>query len=328
MKKALTLSLAVLLCLTALLPLVSCQEKKEKIVVWTSAEDFRIADMKERFAKQFPDCDITIEYKSTGEIASKLLGEGTKTKCDIVYSLEYGYLDKLEEEGYLADLSEYDMTVFEDDVVRSDHYIVSERNGGAVILNPDVLQKKGIAEPTCYDDLLKPEYKGLVAMPSPKSSGTGYMFLRNLTNAWGEDKAFAYFDKLSQNVLSYPTSGSGPVNMLCQGEIAVGLGMTAQAVQKINDGQKLKIVYFDEGSPYSLYGHAMVKGKEERACVKELFDFIVSTYIKENNEKFFPEPIIKGFTPTVENYPTDIKYGDMSNDTQGEKERLLAKWSY
>ena len=51
-----------------------------------------------------------------------------------------------------------------------------------------------------YEDLLKPEYKGLISMPSPKASGTGYIFLKALVNSMGEDKAFAYFDKLSKNV--------------------------------------------------------------------------------------------------------------------------------
>lgn len=328
MKRLFALALASLLCLGTLLSLAACGEKKEKIVIWTSAEDFRIADMEERFGKQFPDYDIKIEYMSTGDIAAKLLSEGTNSQCDIVYSMEYGYLSKMEAAGYLADLSEYDMSGFVEDVVKSKYYIVSERNGGAIILNLSVLRDKGLAEPTCYADLLKPEYKGLISMPSPKSSGTGYMFLRNLTNAWGEEQAFDYFDKLSENILAFTAAGSGPVNALCQREAAIGLGMTATAVQKINDGTDLKIVFFEEGSPYSLYGHGMVKGKEERACVKEVFDFIVNTYIKENNEKFFPERIIKDFAPTVKNYPTDIKYGDMKNDTQEEKERLLDKWNH
>lgn len=329
MKKLVSLVLAFLTCIACVFPLLTgCGSKKERIVIWTSAEDFRIEDMQKRFGEQFPDYEIVVDYKSTGDIAARLLAEGTDTECDIVYSLEYGYLSTLAAKNYLASLKEYDMSVFEDDVVTSEYYVVDVRNGGAVILNPAVLEEKGLTEPTCYADLLKPEYKGYISMPSPKSSGTGYMFLKNLVNAWGEEEAFAYFDQLTPNILAYTTSGSGPVNALCQKEVAVGLGMTAQAVQKINEGENLKIVYFEEGSPYSLYGHAMVKGKEQRACVKQLFDFIVGTYIKESNGKFFPEQIIKGYTPTVKNYPANIKYGDMSNDTPEEKTRLLGKWKY
>ena len=87
-------------------------------------------------------------------------------------------------------------------------------------------------------------------MPNPKSSGTGYMFCKALVNEWGEDKALEYFDKLSENILSYTSSGSGPINALIMKEAAIGLGMTPQAVTKINEGQtELKIKYFEEGSP-------------------------------------------------------------------------------
>ena len=86
----------------------------------------------------------------------------------------------------------------------------------------DRLEEKNLAVPTSYADLLKPEYKGLVSMPNPKSSGTGYMFLKSLVNAWGEEEAFAYFDQLAENILQFTSSGSGPVNALVQGEAAIG----------------------------------------------------------------------------------------------------------
>ena len=65
------------------------------------------------------------------------------------------------------------------------------------------LKEKNLSKPTSYEDLLKPEYKGLISMPNPKASGTGYMFLKSLVNEWGEEKTFSYFDKLTPNVLQY-----------------------------------------------------------------------------------------------------------------------------
>ena len=89
-------------------------------------------------------------------------------------------------------------------------------------------------------------------MPNPKSSGTGYMFLKNLVNTWGEEAAFAYFDELSKNILQFTSSGSGPINALVQEEVAIGLGMTAQAVTQINEGVNLKIVFFENYNKFCL----------------------------------------------------------------------------
>lgn len=325
MKKRIMITCAVLM----LCVLAGCGTKEDNhVVIYTSAEDYRVEYLTQRLSEEFPDYNITIEYMSTGNHAAKLLAEGTKTECDISYDLEYGYLAQLDAEGYLADLSEYDKSIYMEDTAVSDNYIIEYRNGGAIIMNQKLLKEKGLSEPQSYEELLKPEYKGLISMPDPKASGTGYMFLKSLVNEWGEEEAFAYFDDLTENILQYTSSGSGPVNALLQGEAVIGLGMTGQAVIQFNEGADFKIVYFEEGSPYSLYGQTIIKGKESRQCVKDVFDFLIQIYNKENNELFFPEQIYKDYVPVIENYPIDIKYSDMSNNTIEEKERLLERWKY
>jgi len=320
-------SLMLCVCTVTML-LTGCGSSKEKVLIYSSAEDYRIEYMTKRLQEEFPQYDITVEYISTGNHAAKLLSEGAMTECDITHDLEYGYMEQLAEVGVFADMSSYDTSVFVEDAVLSKYYLPEVRVGGAIIVNTEVLAQKGLAKPTSYEDLLKPEYKGLISMPNPKSSGTGYIFLKNLANAWGEEKALEYFDKLTPNVLQYTSSGSGPVNALIQGEVAIGLGMTSQAVTQINEGAPLEILFFEEGSPYTIYGQSIIKGKEERACVKEVFDFMMSTLIYEGVEKFFPEKIFTNIDYEIKNYPKNIVYGDMSNNGIDEKTALLDKWKY
>lgn len=209
-------------------------------------------------------------------------------------------------------------------------YIPVLRNSGSVVVNTEALARFGLEKPQSYQDLLKEEYRPLLTMPNPKSSGTGYMFLKGLVNAWGEEDAFAYFDAFAQNVLMFPSSGSGSINTLVQGEAAVALGMTAQAVREINQGAPLEILSFPEGNPYSLCGMAMITGREKDTEVKEVFDFFVSELIPLNNTVFFPEPLLSVLPSvnSISNYPTDLVYMDMSGDTIAEKERLLEQWEY
>lgn len=325
MRRKLPLLAALLaLCLS----LTACGDEEDMVLIYTSAEDYRIEYMWDRLLEEFPEYDIIIEYMPTGNQAAKLLAEGTETECDITYDLEYTYLQKLADAGILADLSDYDLSVYLDEVNRSPYYMAEYRNGGAIVVNPAVLEKRGLEAPTCYEDLLKPEYKGLISMPNPTSSGTGYMFLLALVNLYGEEEAFAYFDQLAENVLQFTSSGSGPVNALVQEEAAIGLTITGAAVTAINDGAELEVLFFEEGSPYALYGQGIIAGKETRPVVREVYDFLYTTYGYENCENFFPEPIYKDRTFTVENYPVGITYCDMSGDTAEQKDRLLAKWKY
>lgn len=309
--------------------LTACSSGKsqKEVVIYSSAEDYRNEYFTKRLKEQFPQYDVTLEYLPSGNHAAKLKAEGTNTKCDITLDLDYAYLDMLSEN--LADLPSYDIGIFEEDIVDSSgKYLPELRNGGGIVINTEVLAKKGLPEPVSYEDLLSPEYQGMITMPSPKTSGTGYMFLKSLVNSWGEEQAFEYFDRLSPNMLQYTTSGSGPINSLLQGESVIGLGMTAQAVTEINKGAPFKILFFEEGSPYSACGYAMIKGKEERQAVRDVFDFFYSTLIPENNELYFPEALYKEQRYRIDNYPSDIRYSDMGNTGIEEKERLLEKWKY
>ena len=143
--------------------------------------------------------------------------------------------------------------------------------------------------------------------------------------------AFAYFDKFAENIVQFTSSGSGPMNALVQKEAAVALGMTGQAVTMLNEGAPFKIIFFEEGAPCSLYGHAITKKAESRADydkVKEVFDYLVKVVTPACDAKFFPEQVFVDKVFTLPNYPTDIPYGDMSNNTTEEKARLLGKWMY
>lgn len=329
-KNAINISLMLLL---ALVFFVGCTKSdtassdRTNVVIYSGAEEYRNEYFLERLNEEFPEYDITIHYMPTGNLAAKLAAEGVETDIDIFYDLDFSYSSLVEE--YLCDLSDYDQDVFLDDCkVASKKYLPATRNGGAIIINPDVLSAKGLATPTCYEDLLKPEYKGMISMPNPKSSGTGYMFVKALVNSWGEEEAFEYFDKLADNILQFTSSGSGPVNALVQGEVAIGLGMTAQAVTKINEGNNLEILFFEEGSPYSLYGYAMPEGKQNVKAVKDVFDFFYNTLVEEDKVLFYPEQIYKDKVFEIKNYPTNIPYSDMTNNTTEEKSRLMEMWEH
>lgn len=331
MKKTVFKLAALLLAVCTAMPIfTSCAGKSEnQVIIYTAAEDYRVKSMQDSLNAKFPDYDIRVEYMTTGNLAAKSLSEKANTEADILYDVEYSYLSKMDKEGVLANLDgKYDMSKYTDDAVISNNYIPESREALAIIINEDILKQKNLKEPESYQDLLDPQYKGLISMANPKSSGTGYSVLLSLVNAMGEKEAIDYFDKLTPNMLEYTSSGAGPVNALSNGEVAIGIGMTFQGVKKINEGSHFKIKYFKEGSPFALYGQAIIKGKETRPAVKAVFDYLVDTFEIENCKNFCPEKILKDKDFATKNYPTDIKYADMKNNTPENKEHILSLWKY
>jgi iron(III) transport system substrate-binding protein len=318
-----------LLCL-GLLVFAGCSKKQDnQVIVYTCTEDFRTEHMQQLLTGQFPSYDITIQVLTTGNCAAKLKAEGASTEADIVLNLETAYLEGLT--GVFADLSSFDSSEFLPELIPSHRkYLPWDKSSGAVVISRKKLEERGLPAPGSYRDLLDPLYQGLLSMPNPKTSGTGYMFLKGLVNAWGEDAAYDYFDGFAENVLQFTSSGSGPVNALIQGEALIGLGMTITATEAINNrGADFEMIFFEEGAPSVTTGMGIVKGKETRAAVQEVFKFAITKLVKDDKELYCPEPVLRNQVNTIPHYPKNIPYMDMTgiNDT-AEKERLLARWKY
>lgn len=319
-----------LLIVTILFSLLADTENKESIVICASTEQFRNDALQEQLSERFPDKNIIVMYMPTGKAAAKVYAEGTNSEVDILVGMETGYLNKIE--GSLADVSGISKVPYLDGVAVSDNdnlWVTWERQAGAIIVNTEILAKHGLEKPQTLNDLLKPEYKGLVAMPDPKSSGTGYFFYKNWVNTMGEEATLEYVDALHENLKQFTESGSGPIKMLKQGEIAIGLALTFQAVSEMNEGQPFEIIFPETGSPYSLTGTAVINGHQSKDGVKEVYDFIVNEFLVYDKENFSPEQIYDGQINLIPNYPQEIPYADMTGiQDDKEKDRLLALWKY
>ena len=298
------------------------------VVIYSCGEGEANEVLLEAMHRDLPQYDIRLHYVSTGTCAAKLQNEGTSSEADIVLMLEGGYLRQIQPS--LAVLEGYDFGVFESDLLDgSSTYLPFRRESACVAMNVGELESRGIPVPESYDDLLDPVYKGLISMANPKSSGTWYNFVKNLVNVRGEDAAFAYFDRLSENVYQFSSSGSGPVNALVQGGALIGFGLTCQAVSEINKGVPIEARFFEEGSPWTMNGVAVVDGKQDKPAVQAVMDWMYSTGILLDKQKFVPDKVFVEQETEIANYPESTRYADMEGVFDiDEKKRLLGKWKY
>ena len=163
---------------------------QESIVICSSAEDFRNDALQQQLNERFPNKNIIVMYMSTGKAAAKVYAEGEKTDVDIMLGLETGYMNKISDS--LADISGISDIPYTDTLTPADNknkWVTWEKQAGAIIVNKQILEKYNLPMPKTYEDLLDPIYKGHVAMPNPRSSGTGYFFYKSWVNEWGDEAA-------------------------------------------------------------------------------------------------------------------------------------------
>ena len=320
MKKVFFMALLVVMMLT-----VSGCGKKNDVIIYSSQEEERDQALKEQLKEKFPDINVIVQHIGTGNSAAKIKNEGEKVEADIVIDLETAHVVSIQDN--FADISYFDDSIYLDGVNTSDKYLTWVKYTLNLIIDNKYFKEHNLSIPKTYEDLLKPEYKNLIAMPDPKTSGTGYGFFLNTVNIMGEDGAIEYFKKLKNNMREFTTSGSGPTNLLKQGEIAIAMGMTAQGVKAINDGYDFSIVSLSTGSPYNTTSCGIIKGHEDKEHVKEVFEFVVNEFGRYDKENFMPDIILKEQNNKVANYPEDLRDADMTGiDSIQTKEKLTKRW--
>ena len=320
MKKTILMVLLLVMTLT----LTACG-KKNDVVIYSSQEEERDQALKEQLKEKFPDLNIVVQHIGTGNSAAKIKTEGEKVEADIVIDLETAHVKDMADK--FADLTYFDDSIYLDGVNTADNYLTWVKYTLTLIVDNKYFNEHNLSIPKTYDDLLKPEYKNLIAMPDPKTSGTGYGFFLNVVNIKGEDEAVEYFKKLKENMREFTTSGSGPTNLLKQGEIALAMGMTAQGVGAINEGYDYSIVELETGSPYNTTSCGIIKGHEDKEHVKEVFEFVVNEFGRYDKENFMPDIILKDQNNKVANYPTNLRDADMTGiDSIETKEKLTKRW--
>jgi len=341
------LSLVALLCCTVLL-LTACggnnssQEaattsgKSDRVVIYTAAEDERIAYLQAELDKKFPNVEIVIQSLGTGQLLSKLQAEGTSGDCDIFYDLEVVNAEIIlsANPDLFVDLSDYDFSIYDSSVTgytsRHHKYAVNGKTAGAFLVNTKMLDEKGLPVPQSYEDMLDPQYAGLISMPSPKSSGTGYSYYNGMITIIGNDEGMAYFEKLNPNIKEYTTSGSAPAKSAVRGDVAIAYGLLWQCVQYANGNEGMTVVVPDQGLAFDLFTMGMISGHETKGSVKAVFDYLYNELNKPQCAKFNPDKIYVDMPAAeIPNYPASYDEITMNGlfDFQY-KQDLLDKWKY
>lgn len=320
--------LCILVTVIVLLYIAISDNEQNTIVIYSALEQYRNNDLKEKLNEKFPNLNIQIMYMPTAKIATKVQNEKEKSDADIILAVENSYMEKIIDS--LVPVAQYSRLEYINGMNPSHgKYLIWESYGGGFAVNTKILEKYDIEEPREYEDLLKPEFHNKIVLPDPKSSSTGYNFFLNLYNEWGTEKTLEYYDELNKNIKQYSESGSGPVKMLIQGECAVGFALTYQVVTEINNGNPLKMIYPKQGSPYSLDGVGMTKGREKNPDIVKVFEYLVNDYMVYDKKVYNPGKVLTTQKNVLENYPEDIKYANMKGlEDINLKEELLGKWKY
>jgi len=147
-----------------------------------------------------------------------------------------------------------------------------------LMINVDALKGKPL--PRSWQDLLKPQYKGLIGYLDPASAFVGYVGAVAVNQALGGSldnftPAINYFKALQKNEPIVPKQTS--YARLLSGEIPILFGYDFDAYRaKYKDHANVAFVIPAEGSLSVPYVVSLVKNGPNQANAKKVFDFLLS----------------------------------------------------
>jgi iron(III) transport system substrate-binding protein len=165
----------------------------------------------------------------------------------------------------------------------------------ALVPNTKVLEQKNLPMPKGWNDLLNPVYKGMLIMPNPASSGTGFLQVASLLVLMDPDyknkpieqnKAWDFLKELDKNMGQYIKSGSKPAKLTAAGEYAVGCSFAFVYSSLKKKGFPVALVMPQEGAGFELEANALLKGAKNEAAAKKFLDWAISKSAMEEYAKF------------------------------------------
>ncbi len=201
------------------------------------------------------------------------------------------------------------------------------------VTNTDRAKELGIEPPKSWADLLKPEYKGLIRVANPNSSGTAYNVLTTMLDVLGtEDAMMDYMKDLDKNIDQYTKSGSAPGKSVATGEIPIAIGYAHDQVKLKAAGAPVVITAPSEGTGYELASMSLVKGGKDSVNAKKLYDWILSSPVAQET---FTEWYVVLVADGAAKHPdalsiNEIKTVDQDMAWDGDavnKTRLLDRWT-
>jgi iron(III) transport system substrate-binding protein len=179
-------------------------------------------------------------------------------------------LEGLAQEGKLAAYQSPEAQAYDPALFSKDGYYYSTK-----LITTGIVYNTGAeGVPGSWQDLATPEYKGLVAMPSPLYSGAALIHLAALTT--DPQLGWDYYQALAANEARADGGNGGVFKAVASGEKPYGVLVDYMALRAKAEGSPVDFVFPTEGVTWVTEPVAIMEGARNKAEAQKFVDFVLS----------------------------------------------------
>ncbi|GLP78065.1 putative ABC transporter, periplasmic protein [Mycobacterium antarcticum] len=225
--------------------------------------------------------NVNLVEAGSGEVVSRVEKEQSNPQADLLVTLP-PFIQKADQSGLLQSGGVDTSGIAAQQVGPGGNYVPIVDNALSFIANPGANP-----QPTTWDDLLAPEYKGKLQYSTPGQAGDGTAVLVLLQHLMGKPAALDYLGKLQANNVG-PSSSTGKLQpKVSNGELLVANGDVQMNLGSIkDDGSKFSVFIpaTADGTKTTVslpYVGGVTKGAPHADGAKKLLAFLVSEDVQK-----------------------------------------------
>jgi iron(III) transport system substrate-binding protein len=253
--------------------------KKEDPMTWyISLYGQEIAQrVVDAFAKKYPGLKVVAIRRTTGSTFQRI-DQDLRAKSAIASVITMSgisdYYPILKKGGNLLEFAPQNAAKLEAQVQSAiDPGYVYPVGGGLMVICYNSKNVAAADVPKTWDDLLDPKWKGKLALSHPAFSG----FDAALDVALTQQKGWAYFEKIAKNDPLIQRSTFDTITALNSGERAVASMPDGVAMESVDKGNPLALVYPADGSVMIMGFTAILKNAPQPNTAKLFTEFLLGT---------------------------------------------------
>ncbi|MBW0366914.1 ABC transporter substrate-binding protein [Ensifer adhaerens] len=252
--------------------LLSTAANAESLVLYTSQPNEDAQATVDAFQAANPGIEVEWVREGTTKIMAKLMAEieAGNPVADVLLIADTVTMQRLKEAGHLADYkspeaANYDAALYDADGA----YYSTKMITTGIVYNTSAAMK-----PEGWQDLSKPDAKGLVTMPSPLTSGAALIHAQTLTGIDG--LGWDYYKALAENGATAAGGNGGVLKAVATGEKAYGMLVDFMAIREKAKGAPVEFVFPAEGVSAVTEPVGILKTAKNVEAAKKFVDFLLS----------------------------------------------------
>lgn len=259
--------------------LIAAAQAEGELTVYGSCEEEYLAAACQHFQEVF---GIKVNYQrlSTGEVQAKIEEEKGNPSADVWFGGTTDPYNVVAKEGLLEPYAAQNASHLLSDMYKDpdgNWYGIYKGILGFMV-NTDELTRMKLEAPADWQDLLKPEYKGLVWLSNYNTAGTAKLVINTMIQKYGHDEGIQYLVDLDKNIEVYTKSGSGPSKNVGTGECVIGIGFLHDGITQIVDNgyTNVELVIPSSGTSFEVGATAIFKGAAHSNAAKLWIEYALS----------------------------------------------------